>query len=84
MPYPVVSASAAFALVLIPLFGARSRKLRRMLLTLSCFGLLAVLISAGIAGCGGGPTTPKGNYSIDVTATAGSTAHTATFSLTVQ
>ena len=82
--YPVASAGAALAFLLIPLFGARSRRLRRTLLTLSCFGLLAVLISTGIAGCGGGPTTPKGNYPITVTATAGSTTHTATFSLTVQ
>lgn len=81
---PIVSASAALALVLIPLFGARNRKLRRTLLTLSCFGLLAVLISTGIAGCGGGPTTPKGNYSVQVTGASGSTSHSATFSLTVQ
>ncbi len=81
--YSIVTAGA-LAFVLIPLFGARNRKLRRMLLTLSCFGLLAVVISSGIAGCGGGPTTPKGNYSIQVTGTSGSTSHSATFSLTVQ
>jgi hypothetical protein len=77
-------AGTALAFVLVPLLGARNRKLRRMLLTLTCFGILAILISTGISGCGGGPTTPKGNYPIAVTATAGSATHTATFSLTVQ
>ena len=82
--HPAVSAGAALAFFLIPLFGLRNRKLRRMLLGLSCLGFLAVLVSAGIAGCGGGTTTPKGTYSIQVTGTAGSSTHTATFSLTVQ
>ena len=80
---PMLEAGTALAFILIPLFGARNRKVRRMLLTLSCLGVLAVLASA-VSGCGGGPTTPKGTYSIQVTGTAGSSTHTATFSLTVQ
>jgi hypothetical protein len=81
---PFLSAGAALALILFPLFGARNRKLRRMLMALSCLGILAVVISTGIAGCGGGPTTPKGNYSIQITGAAGSASHSATYSLTVQ
>lgn len=82
---PVLAAGTALAFLLIPLFGARNRKLRRMLVTLSYLGLLAALASAGISGCGGGgPTTPKGTYSIQVTGTSGSLSHSATFSLTVQ
>jgi hypothetical protein len=38
-----------------------------------------------MTGCGGGgPTTPNGAYTIQVTATAGALSENATYSLTVQ
>jgi hypothetical protein len=46
--------------------------------------LLAAIASIGMTGCGGGPKTPDGNYSIQVTATSGALTQTATYSLTVQ
>lgn len=78
------AAGTTLALILFPLFGTRNRKLRRLLLSLSCLGLLSVIALGGLTACGGGPTTPKGTYSISITATSGSTTHTATYSLTVQ
>jgi len=53
--------------------------------------LLAVLcllfVGFGLSGCGGSSpstTTPSGTYPVTVTATSGSTIHSATFNLTVQ
>ncbi len=77
-------AAGVLVCFLIPLLGARNRKLRRLLLGLTCLGFLAVFVSAGLSGCGAGPTTPKGTYSIQVTGTSGSASHSATYSLTVQ
>jgi len=81
---PVATAGAFAAFLLIPLLGARNRKLRRTLLVLSSVLLLAAIASIGMTGCGGGPKTPDGNYSIQVTATSGALTQTATYSLTVQ
>jgi hypothetical protein len=55
-----------------------------MLLSLSGLILLGAMACTGITGCGSGPTTPNGTYSIQVTATAGSIAQSATFSLAAQ
>ena len=46
--------------------------------------LIATIASLGMAGCGGGPTTAKGTYAIQVVGTAGSLSQSATYSLTVQ
>jgi hypothetical protein len=52
------------------------------------FPVLLLLIAMGVGGCakgvGGGSTTPKGTYSVTVTATSGTLSHSATYSLTVQ
>ncbi|MGC2617387.1 MAG: Ig-like domain repeat protein [Acidobacteriaceae bacterium] len=77
-------AGAVGVFLLLPLLGGRSRKVRRMLLSCSGLILLAAITCIGMSGCGGGPTTPNGTYSVQVTATAGSITQTATFSLTVQ
>jgi len=69
--------------LLIPSFGSNARKLRRMLLSMIIATVLA-LGMADLTGCGGGPTTPKGTYSIVVTATANGVAHSATYTVTVQ
>jgi hypothetical protein len=59
-------------------------------LTISIPMLLLASIAMGISACGGGgsstsnnSSTPKGNYSITVTATSGSLSHSATYSFTV-
>jgi hypothetical protein len=51
---------------------------------LGAFLLLVILASAAMTGCGSGPTTPAGTYSIQITAESGSITQNATFSLTVQ
>jgi Bacterial Ig-like domain (group 3)/Abnormal spindle-like microcephaly-assoc'd, ASPM-SPD-2-Hydin len=81
---PIAIAGALTAFLLLPIFGAGNRNLRRLLMTLSSAILIATLASMGMTGCGGGPTTPNGTYSIQVTATAGSVTQNATYSLTVQ
>lgn len=81
---PMAIAGSLGAFLLLPLLGAKNRKLRRLLLTLSSVILLGVLASAGMTGCGGGPTTPNGTYMVKVNATAGSLSQSATYSLTVQ
>ncbi len=49
-------------------------------------GLGLMIAAAGaVIGCGGSTSkTPTGNYPVTITATAGSTSHTSTYSLTVQ
>ncbi len=67
--------------------GVPSRR-RRM----TGFGLMLLVFFAAGVGCGGGSSsgsvktggTPKGNYSITVTATSGSLTHTANVAVTVQ
>jgi hypothetical protein len=65
----------------------RSHKLRsRAVLQAVCLlGLSGSVISA-FTGCGGGSgnKTPTGTYTITINATAGSTTHSATYSLTIQ
>jgi apolipoprotein N-acyltransferase len=80
----IAIAGALAAFMLFPLFGAGNRKVRRLLLAISSAVLIAVIASIGMSGCGGGPTTPNGTYSIQVTATSGSITQSATYSLTVQ
>jgi hypothetical protein len=72
------------ALLLLPLLGSKRRKLRRLLQSLGAFLLLAIVASGALTACGGGPTTPAGAYSIEITAASGSITQQATFSLTVQ
>jgi hypothetical protein len=81
---PIEIAGALAAFLLLPLLGAKNRKLRRLLLTLSTAILFATLASLGMTGCAGGPTTPNGTYMIQITATAGALSESATYSLTVQ
>jgi Bacterial Ig-like domain (group 3)/FG-GAP-like repeat len=65
------------------LMGSRRRN-KRWLYTQLGLGFALLLIPATI-GCGGTTNnTPAGAYQITVTATSGSTTHTATFTLTVQ
>lgn len=80
---PLELAGTAGLLMLLPLIVGRSRKMHRLLLAVCGFACLGLLTTMGVSGCGGGPTTPKGTYSVQVTAVAGSTTHTATYSLTV-
>ena len=82
--HPIAIAGALAAFLLLPLLGAKNRKLRRLLLAVSSAILIATLASMGMTGCGGGPTTPKGTYAIQVNGTAGSLSQSATYSLTVQ
>ena len=77
-------AGALAGFLVLPLLGAKNQKLRRLLLTLSSAILFATLAFIGMNGCGGGPTTPKGTYMIQVTGTAGALSESATYSLTVQ
>jgi hypothetical protein len=73
------------AFLLFPLLGAKNRKVRRLLQAISSAILIAVIASIGMSGCGGGgPKTPNGTYSIQVTATSGAITQSATYSLTVQ
>jgi hypothetical protein len=72
------------ALFFLPFLESKRRKLLKLLQSLGAFLLLAILASGALTGCGGGPTTPAGTYSIQVTAAAGSITQHATFSLTVQ
>ena len=80
----VALAGAFAAFLLLPLLGANNRKIRRRLLMLSSLILIAGIISLGVTGCAGGPTTPKGTYTIQVTGTAGSVSQSASYALTVQ
>ncbi len=80
----VALAGAFAAFLLLPLLGAKNRKIRRRLLTLSSLILIAAMFSLGMTGCAGGPTTPKGTYTIQVTGTAGSLSQSASYALTVQ
>jgi hypothetical protein len=77
-------ANVVGALLLLPILGSRLRKLRHLLGSLGAFLLLVILASAAMTGCGSGPTTPAGTYSIQITAESGSITQNATFSLTVQ
>jgi formate hydrogenlyase subunit 3/multisubunit Na+/H+ antiporter MnhD subunit len=77
-------ANVVGTLLLLPLLGSRRRKVRRILQSLGAFLLLAILASGVLTACGGGPSTPAGSYSIQVTAASGSITQQATFSLTVQ
>jgi len=43
----------------------------------------AILVLMVLAGCGAGPSTPKGNYTLTITATSGSVSKTAQVALTV-
>jgi len=82
---PIALAGALVAFLLFPLFGANNRKVRRLLLAMSCAIMFAVIALIGMSGCGGsGPKTPKGTYPIQVTVTSGSLTQSATYSLTVQ
>ena len=58
----------------------------RRFVRLSLLVLSFVFLASFAAGCGSGSfeTTPSGTYLVNVTATAGSVTHTATFSMTVQ
>ncbi len=53
-------------------------------------GVLLLIVTAGLAGCGGGssnpksPGTPAGAYTVTVTATSGSITQTATVAVTIQ
>jgi hypothetical protein len=80
------SSSALFAGILF--LGVPSRR-RRM----TGIGLMLLVFFAAGLGCGGGSSsggsaktggTPKGSYSITVTATSGSLSHTANVAVTVQ
>jgi len=59
---------------------------RRRYLSQSLALLCLLLAGWGLSGCGGSPspTTPSGTYALTITATSGSTVHTASFNLTVQ
>jgi YVTN family beta-propeller protein len=80
----IAMANVVGALLLLPILGSRRRKLRHLLGSLGAFLLLVILASAAMTGCGSGPTTPAGTYSIQITAESGSITQNATFSLTVQ
>jgi hypothetical protein len=80
----IAMANIVGALLLLPLLGSKRRKLRRLLQSLGAFLLLAIVASGALTACGGGPTTPAGAYSIEITAASGSITQQATFSLTVQ
>ena len=80
---PAALAGLFAALLLIPFFGFRKGRVRKLFLGVASMVILATLAMAGLGGCGGGPTTPKGTYPITVTAVSGSTTHTATYTLTV-
>lgn len=84
LQHRIAIAGALAAFLLFPLFGAKNRKLLRLLLTVGSAILIATLASMGLTGCGGGPTTPKGTYAIQVNGSAGSLSQSATYSLTVQ
>jgi hypothetical protein len=65
------------------LLGSRSRNRNWWGLHLGMISVL--LVASAVMGCGGSSTTtPKGTSQITVTATSGSTTHTATYSLTIQ
>ena len=84
LQHPITIAGALAAFLVLPLLGAKNRKLRKLLLTVGSTILIATIASLGMAGCGGGPTTAKGTYAIQVVGTAGSLSQSATYSLTVQ
>jgi YVTN family beta-propeller protein len=79
---PLELAGTAGLLLLLPVIVGPGRRLRRSFLPLCAFACLGVLTAMGIASCGG-PTTPHGSYSVQITGTAGSTSQTATFDLTI-
>lgn len=84
LQHTISIAGVLAAFLLLPLLGAKNRKLRRRLFTLSSAILVATLMSLGMTGCGGGPTTPKGTYMIQVNGSAGALSQSATYSLSVQ
>jgi len=60
---PMAIAVALTAFLMFPLFGARNRKVRRLLFAMSSAILFAQIALIGMSGCGGrGPKTPKGPY----------------------
>jgi arabinogalactan endo-1,4-beta-galactosidase len=80
-----------FSLLFWPIILSRKRGSHSLRIVGSLF--LVALALQGFSGCGGGsstsgnpigPTTPSGQYTVTVTATSGTLAHTATFALTVQ
>jgi hypothetical protein len=90
-PAPNTHPSGPVALTLAGLAGLLTlASTRKRLRSLSFMNLVmaAILLAASAAiGCGGGSsshTTPGGTSTLTITATAGSTTHTATYALTVQ
>lgn len=87
---PALPTGLVLAGMLGPLTARRRRPRSR---TARAFGWLGLLLMCGavLHGCGGGSSgkqpmsggTPAGTYTVTVTATSGSTSHTATYSLTV-
>jgi len=75
-------AAPVFAALLLLWPGKRWRS-RRILMNLAC--IVALLgIAASSIGCGGGFALPAKTYTITVTGTSGSDAHSTTVTLTVQ
>ena len=85
---PLATGAVALASIIIIAFGGKRRR---------CFLAILVLVSLGsLTGCGGGGSsggsgggnldqgTPKGTYTVNVSATASNITRTATFTVTVQ
>jgi hypothetical protein len=88
---PFLPTGMVLAGMLAPLTMRRRRPRSRTARVFSWFGLL-LICGAALHGCGGGGSsgkapmsggTPAGTYTVTVTATSGSTSHTAAYSLTV-
>ncbi len=87
---PLLPAGTVLAGILAPVIGRGRRHLRaKPRLTLTWIGFI-LLCAGALHGCGGSSTgpavnagTPTGTYAVTITATSGSTAHTTSYTLTV-
>ncbi len=73
---------AALGLVVLP-FAGMLRRARHYWSRLVLLGLIGAALAVGLTGCNGVKLSPK-NYTITITAAAGSLSHSVTASLTVQ
>jgi hypothetical protein len=89
---PLALAGLLGGFLFLPLLGRKNARARQVL-SVGCLLFAATVVMGSIGGCNGGHSggtspgtsvTPAGTYTVTVTGTAGTTTHSATYTLVVQ